>query len=143
MDNSKELQRVLGELLAALPEEARAGISIQYGFQTPINGPVDVVIHRNDEFMALGRFRTVNQQAGSGFSARFQLAMGYPDDCWYLFDFDGERMVLNDLSYDHPVDEYPESAVVGISRLLMRPEEWKSKEKKFQDMKLFIDLICK
>ena len=142
MEKTKEIQRIFNEVLGSLPEEARAGVSIQYGYSTPF-GTVDVVIHRNGECMALGRFRAVSKQAGSDFVSLYKLAMGFPEECWYYFDFDGERMVLNDLSLSHALDEYPESAAAGISRLLMHPEEWKSNEKKLLDMKRFVDLLHK
>jgi len=143
MVNTKELQSKFTELLGTLPEEAKAGISIQYEIETPLSGPIDVIIYRNDECMALGRFRSVIEKGTAGFPARYKLAMGFPEDCWYLFDYDGERMVLNDLTNDHPVDECPESAAAGLSHLLMHPEEWKNTQKKFRDMKSFVDALQK
>ena len=139
MLSTSELRSMFDRLLLELPESLRAELRIQYGYCNPLHGLIDVVIMRGDQCMALGRFRPVSEDAPSDFSDRFQMAMGYPADTWYLFDFDGERIVLNDLSMDDPEDEYSEATVSTLCRICTRPAEWKEEEKTLGEMKRFLE----
>lgn len=141
MKSTFELRSKFDCLLQELPEQTRQELSIEYGFASPLHGLIDVVIKKGGQCMALGRFHPVAAADPSGFSDRFRIAMGYPDDTWYLFDFDGENMVINDLSLNDPEDEYPESPEQGIRRLATTPEEWQAEEKKFQEMKQFLEAV--
>jgi hypothetical protein len=67
--------------------------------------------------------------------------MAYPDDTWYLFDYDGDSMLLNDLSLSDPMEELPDSPAEGLSRLVTIPAEWHAEQKKFQDMKNFLEAM--
>ncbi|MEY4586752.1 MAG: hypothetical protein RIT05_1170 [Bacteroidota bacterium] len=141
MKSTFELRSDFDRLLLALPESARQEISVDYGFCSPLHGHIDVVIRRGDQCMALGRFRPVSQEGPCNFSERFRLAMAYPDDTWYLFDYDGDSMLLNDLSLSDPMEELPDSPAEGLSRLVTIPAEWHAEQKKFQDMKNFLEAM--
>jgi hypothetical protein len=91
--------------------------------------------------MAIGRFRPVSEEGSSDFAERFRLAMGYPDDTWYLFDFDGQNMVINDLSLSDTMDEFPSTPDEGLRRLITTPDEWHADQKKFQEMKQFLEAV--
>lgn len=137
MVNTSALRSMLDRLLLELPESFRADLYLKYGHCSLLHGHIDVVIMRGDQCMALGRFRPVSEQAPSQFSERFWMAMGYPAGTWYLFDFDGERLVLNDLSLDDPEDEFTECAATGLRRLCTLPSKWKEDQKTLEDMKRF------
>jgi hypothetical protein len=141
MLNTAELRSTFDRLLLELPESFRSDVSIRYGYCSPLHGVIDVVITRGDQCMALGRFRPVSAEAPSGFSDRFTMAMGYPADTWYLFDFDGTRLVINDLSLTDPEDEFSTSVETDFRRLCSTPTEWKEGQKKFEDMKRFLDSL--
>jgi hypothetical protein len=141
MVNTSALRSMLDRLLLELPESLRAELRIKYGYCNPLHGLIDVVIMRGDQCMALGRFRPVSENAPSEFSERFRMAMGYPADTWYLFDFDGERIVLNDLSMDDPEDEFSEATVSTLRQLCTRPAEWKEEEKTQDEMKRFLEAM--
>jgi hypothetical protein len=141
MKTTFELRSLFDQLLMDLPPQTRSELSIEYGFYSPLHGSIDVVIRRGDQCMALGRFRRVSEENPSYFGDRFKLAMGYPEDTWYLFDFDGENMVINDLSLSDPADEFPAYPEEGLRRLITIPEEWHAEQKKFQDMKNFLEAM--
>ena len=141
MLSTSELRSMFDRLLLELPESLRAELRIQYGYCNPLHGLIDVVIMRGDQCMALGRFRPVSEEAPSEFSDRFQMAMGYPADTWYLFDFDVERIVLNDLSMDDPEDEYLKASTSTLRQLCTRPAEWKEEEKTLDEMKRFLEAM--
>ena len=65
--------------------------------------------------------------------------MGYPADTWYLFDFDGERMVINDLSKEDPEDEFTTCLETGLRRLCTLPSDWKEEQKTLDEMKRFLE----
>lgn len=69
------------------------------------------------------------------------MAMGYPADTWYLFDFDGEHLVINDLSLDEPLDEFTEPIETGLRRLCTLPADWKEEQKTLDDMKHFLEAM--
>ena len=141
MLSTSELRSMFDRLLLELPESLRAELRIQYGYCNPLHGLIDVVIMRGDQCMALGRFRPVSEDAPSYFSERFRMAMGYPADTWYLFDFDGERIVFNDLSLEDPLDEFSAATVSNLRRLCTRPAEWKEEEKTLEEMKRFLEAM--
>ncbi|MFM7671988.1 MAG: hypothetical protein ACKO6Q_05270 [Bacteroidota bacterium] len=130
---------MLDRLALALPASLRADLSIRFAHCSPLHGVIDVVITQGDQCMALGRFRPVSEEAPCSFGERFRMAMGYPADTWYLFDFDGERLVINDLSLDDPRDEFTDSIEVGLQRLCTRPDEWKEEQHTLDEMKRFLE----
>jgi len=139
MKSTFELRSAFDRLLQGLPEQTRQELSIEYGFASPLHGLIDVVIRREGQCMALGRFRPVSEELPSDFAERFRLAMGYPDDTWYLFDFNGENMVINDLSLSDPTDDFASCPEHGLRRLMMIPDEWHAEQKKFREMKQFLE----
>ena len=141
MKSTFELRSAFDRLLQELPEQIRQELSIEYGFASPLHGLIDVVIRKGGQCMALGRFRPVAEELPSDFAERFRLAMGYPDDTWYLFDYDGDNMVINDLSTSDPVDEFADCPEEGLRRLIMVPDEWHAEQKKFREMKQFLEAV--
>ena len=134
-----ELRSQFDRLLSSLPENIRMELSVTYFHCSTLHGITDVVIHRNGQCMALGRFRPVSEEPPSEFAARFQMAMGYPEDTWYLFDFDGERLVINDLSFDEPQDDFYTDLEQGVGRLTTLPALWRKEQKTLQEMRLFLE----
>lgn len=132
---------MLDRLAQSLPESIRADLSIEYAHCSTIHGVIDVIIRRGEQCMALGRFRPVSENEDSQFADRFRMAMGYPDDTWYLFDFDGEQMLINDLSLDDPQDDYTASLEEGLRRLCTTPADWKEEQKTLEDMKRFLEAM--
>lgn len=141
MLSTSEWRSQLDRLLLELPESFRADLSIQFGYCSPLHGVIDVVISRGDQCMALGRFRPVSENGPGAFGDRFRMAMGYPADTWYLFDFDGERLVINDLSLTDPMDEFPDSIENGFRRLCTLPADWREEQKTLGDMKRFLEAM--
>lgn len=141
MKSTFEIRSAFDRLLEGLPQYLRQEITVSYGYNSPLHGIIDVVIRKNDQCMAIGRFRKVNEEGPSDFSERFRLAMGYPDDTWYLFDYDGDSMVINDLSLSDPQDEFPICPEEGLRRFILLPDEWYAEQKKFQDMKNFLEAM--
>ena len=141
MKTTFEMRSLFDRLLENLPQQARQELIINYGYQSMLHGPIDVVIRRGDQCMAIGRFRPVSEEGSSDFAERFRLAMGYPDDTWYLFDFDGQNMVINDLSLSDPLDEFPCTPDEGLCRLITTPYEWHADQKKFHEMKQFLEAV--
>lgn len=141
MKSTSELRSMLDRLSLALPESIRTDLTIEYGHCSTIHGVIDVVIRLGEQCMALGRFRSVSEHEASQFADRFRMAMGYPDDTWYLFDFDGEQLLINDLSRDHPQDEITDSLESGLRRLCTVPAEWKEEQKTLEDMKRFLEAM--
>jgi len=139
MLSTSELRSMLDRLALALPPSLRADISIRYAHCSPLHGVIDVVIMRGDQCMGLGRFRPVSEEAPCSFGERFRMAMGYPADTWYLFDFDGERLVINDLSLDDPQDEFTDSLENGLRRLCTLPAVWKEEQQTLDEMKRFLE----
>jgi hypothetical protein len=134
-----ELRSQFDRLLSSLPENIRRDLSVTYFHCSTLHGITDVVIHRNGQCMALGRFRPVSEEPPSEFAARFQMAMGYPEDTWYLFDFDGERIVVNDLSLEEPQDDFYTYLEQGVGRLTTLPALWRKEQKTLQEMKMFLE----
>ena len=141
MQRTSELRSMLDRLLLELPESLRAELYIKYGHCSPLHGHIDVVIMRGDQCMALGRFHSVSDEPPSQFSERFRMAMGYPADTWYLFDYDGERMVINDLSEEDPEDEFTTCLETGLRLLCTLPSDWKEEQKTLDDMKRFLEAM--
>ena len=50
-------------------------------------------------------------------------------------------MVINDLSLSEPIDELPSTPEEGLRRLITIPEEWHADQKKFQEMKQFLEAV--
>ena len=136
-----EMRSLFDRLLKNLPQQTRKELTINYDYQSMLQGPIDVVIRRGDQCMAIGRFRPVSEEGSSDFAERFRLAMGYPDDTWYLFDYDGQNMVINDLSLSDPLDEFPSTPDEGLRRLITTPDEWHADQRKFQEMKQFLEAV--
>jgi hypothetical protein len=67
------------------------------------------------------------------------MAMGYPEDTWYLFDFDGERIVVNDLSLEEPQDDFYTDIEQALGRLTTLPTLWRKEQKTVQEMKMFLE----
>jgi len=134
-----ELRSQFDRLLSSLPDTIQSELSVTYFHCSTLHGITDVVIHRNGQCMALGRFRPVSEEPPSEFAARFQMAMGYPEDTWYLFDFDGERIVVNDLSLEEPQDDFYTDLEQGVGRLTTLPALWRKEQKTLQEMKMFLE----
>jgi len=141
MKSTSELRSMLDRLALALPEPIRADLSIEYGHCSTIHGVIDVVIRRGEQCMALGRFRPVSEHEASQFADRFRMAMGYPDDTWYLFDFDGEQLLINDLSLDNPQDDLTDALESGLRRLCTVPAQWREEQETMEDMKRFLEAM--
>lgn len=141
MLNTAELRSMIDRHIGELPESMRSEITIRYGHCSPLHGAIDIVITRGGQCMALGRLRPVVEGAPSGFADLFRMAMGYPADTWYLFDFDGKNLIINDLSLSDPVDEFTNEVASGFKRLCSTPTEWKEEQKMFEDMKRFLDAM--
>jgi len=141
MLSTSDLRSMLDRLLLVLPVSLRSDLSIRYGHCSTLHGVIDVVITRGDQCMALGRFRPVSETAPSCFGDRFRMAMGYPTDTWYLFDFDGTRMVINDLSVEDPEDLFTDSPEDGLRRLCTVPAEWREEQNTLEDMKRFLEAM--
>ena len=118
MKTTFEIRSLFDKLIQELPEKTRQELSVRYNYSSILHGTIDVIIERGNQCMALGRFRTVSEESPSDFCERFRQAMGYPDDTWYLFDYDGKNMVINDLSLSEPVDEFPATPEEGLRRLI-------------------------
>lgn len=132
-----EFDRYLKKLSAsAFPE-----LSVQYDHPTRFGDTIDVVLSIGDTFMALGRFcpTTVNKKGGT--LDRLRLATLFPEDVWYIFDFDGTHIVINDLSDTTPNDEYPATVEEGLNRLCTLPLEWKEMQDTAMKMKRFLELL--
>ena len=141
MKTTFEIRSLFDSMLKDLSGLIKEGITIRYNYSSALHGTIDVIIQRGNQCMALGRFRTVSEDSPSDFSERFRLAMGYPEDTWYLFDYDGKNMVINDLSLSEPTDEFPSCPQEGLRRLITTPEEWHADQKKFQEMKQFLEAV--
>jgi maltodextrin utilization protein YvdJ len=141
MKTTFEIRSLFDKLIQELPEKTRQELSVRYNYSSILHGTIDVIIERGNQCMALGRFRTVSEESPSDFCERFRQAMGYPDDTWYLFDYDGKNMVINDLSLSEPVDEFPATLEEGLRRLITTPDEWHADQKKFQEMKQFLEAV--
>ena len=141
MQSTFDLRSRFDRLLSALPQNIRTELSVEYFHCSTLYGLTDVVIRRNGQCMALGRFRMVSAELPSDFGARFKTAMGYPDDTWYLFDFDGERIVVNDLSLDDPQDDFYDDPTEAVNRLITLPALWRKEQKTLQEMKLFLEAM--
>ncbi len=141
MLSTSEMRSMLDRQLLDLSDSLRADLTIEYAHCSPLHGLIDVVIMRGNQCMALGRFRPVSESAPSDFAERFRMAMGYPADTWYLFDFDGEHLVINDLSLDEPLDEFTEPIETGLRRLCTLPADWKEEQKTLDDMKHFLEAM--
>ena len=141
MKSTFEIRSAFDRLLNELSQQTRKELSISYGYNSPLHGMIDVVIRKNGQCMAVGRFKKVDEEGHSDFAERFRIAMGYPDDTWYLFGYDGKKMVINDLSLSDPIDDFPSCAEEGLRRLIMLPEEWHAEQKKLQDMKNFLEAM--
>jgi hypothetical protein len=136
-----ELRAQLEQMLNDLGFEPDAKPQIRFLDHHLPNILMDVAIYLDGECLALGRFHPVKQWdiTGEDFTQRFCAAMSYPDDAWYLFDFDGERMVINDLSLKEPVNDHPDSLASGMRRLTMLPAKWREEQKKLDEMLRFVE----
>lgn len=126
MNNKNDILKCFEKAMQALPQALLAETNIQFDYHNPIHGDIDVILFRNGACIALGRFCAVDNQKKGVFSDRFKMAMGYPGEPWYLFDFDGNTIVFNDLSYNVPVDEKSNDIERTLRRLLTLPVEWRT-----------------
>lgn len=141
MKTTFEIRSLFDSMAKELSGLIKEEVTIRYNYSSVLHGTIDVIIQRGNQCMALGRFRTVTEDSPSDFSERFRLAMGYPEDTWYLFDYDGKNMVINDLSLSEPVDEFQNSPEEGLRRLISTPDEWHADQNKFQEMKQFLEAM--
>lgn len=141
MKSILEIRSALDRLSSVLPESIKRDLILDYSLHNTLHGIIDVVIKRGNQCMAIGRFCPVSEKNSNGFSLRFNIAMGYPNATWYLFDYDGERMLINDLSREEPLDEYPESIESGFRRLCTLPAEWRAEQSTLEDMKRYLEAV--
>lgn len=146
MLTKNEIQKVLNNVLAEMPADLREGLKVEFDLHQPLHGTIDVVFSKGKECLAMGKFQDVREHTNrtereQDFMGRFKMAMGYFTEPWYLFGFDGEKLVINDLSNHDYKDEFPNSLQMGIRRLLMLPEKWKAEQKTIDDMLRYIEAI--
>jgi hypothetical protein len=65
MQSTFELRSRFDRLLSALPQNIRTELSVEYFHCSTLYGLTDVVIRRNGQCMALGRFRIVSAELPS------------------------------------------------------------------------------
>lgn len=146
MLSKQELQEKLSTIINAMPEHIKQGISVEFDRHQPLHGTIDVIILKGDECLALGRYQEVRNynsvtERETDFMNRFKMAMGYHTEPWYLFGFDGEKLVINDLSNHKYEDDFPATLESGIRKLLMTPQEFLAEHKTINDMKRFLDAL--
>jgi hypothetical protein len=141
MLSTRQLCSQVEHLVNGLGLPAESNLEIRFFDREVPRIVADVAIYIDDECMALGRFCPVKELdiTGEDFTQRFCMAMSYPEDAWYLFDFDGEKMVVNDLSLTDPINDHPPSLESGFRRLATLPSEWHAEQKKLDEMLRFVE----
>jgi hypothetical protein len=141
MISTEQLRSQVERLVNGLGLPAESNLEIRFFDREVPRILADVAIYLGDECMALGRFSPVkvNDISGEDFTQRFCMAMSYPEDAWYLFDFDGEKMVINDLSLTDPINDHPPTLESGFRRLTTLPSEWQAEQKKLDEMLRFVE----
>ncbi len=141
MISTRQLRSQIERLVNGLGFPAESNLEIRFFDREVPRIQADVALYLGDECMALGRFCPVKELdiTGEDFTQRFCMAMSYPEDAWYLFDFDGEKMVVNDLSLTDPINDHPPSLESGFRRLTTLPSEWHAEQKKLDEMLGFVE----
>jgi hypothetical protein len=143
MISTRQLRSQVERLVNGLGLPAESNLEIRFFDREVPRILADVAIYLGDECMALGRFCPVKELdiTGEDFTQRFCMAMSYPEDTWYLFDFDGEKMVVNDLSLTDPINDHPPTLESGFRRLTTLPSEWQAEQKKLDEMLRFVECM--
>ena len=144
---SKEiLQNKFIQAINELPDELKTDLIIQFDQGKPMYGMIDVVIYKGDQCMALGKFQPIIKMENpyknnQDFSVRFNMAMGYHTEPWYLFGFNGDALVINDMSQSTPEDSYPDNLGSGLRRLCTLPKQWHAEQQTLKDMRRYLDAL--
>ena len=143
MISTRQLRSQIERLVNGLGLPAESNLEIRFFDREVPRIRADVALYLGEECMALGRFCPVKECdiTGEDFTQRFCMAMSYPEDAWYLFDFDGEKMVINDLSHSDPINDHPSSLESGFRRLLMNTTDWHAEQKKLDEMLRFVEAM--
>lgn len=140
---TEQLRSQVERLVNGLGLPAESNLEIRFFDREVPRILADVAIYLGEECMALGRFCPVKELdiTGEDFTQRFCMAMSYPEDAWYLFDFDGEKIVINDLSLTDPINDHPSALESGFKRLLTQPSVWHAEQKKLDEMLRFVECM--
>ena len=143
MADKLQLRSEFDRYLKKLSASSYPELSVQYDYPSRFGDTIDVVLSIGDTIMALGRFcpPAGNKKGGVGTLERLRLATLFPEDVWYVFDFDGTRIVINDLSDTTANDACPATIEEGLNRLCTLPLEWKEMEDTVMKMKRFLELL--
>ena len=143
MISTEQLRSQVERLVNGLGLPAESNLEIRFFDREVPRVRADVALYLSEERMALGRFCPVKEHdiTGEDFTQRFCMAMSYPEDAWYLFDFDGEKMVVNDLSLTDPINDHPPTLESGFRRLTTLPAEWQAEQKKLDEMFRFVECM--
>ena len=146
MLSKQELQTAFNKVLSEMPRKYLESVTVEFDRHQPLHGTIDVIISRGKICLAMGKFQEVKRhnnttEREADFVGRFKMAMGYFTEPWYLFGFDGENLVINDLSVHTYADEYPETIWLGIKRLIMLPEEWREEQETIADMQRYLNTL--
>jgi hypothetical protein len=141
MISTEQLRSQVERLVNGLGLPAESNLELRFFDREVPRVRADVAIYLGNECMALGRFCPVRELdiTSEDFTQRFCMAMSYPEDAWYLFDFDGEKMVVNDLSLTDPINDHPPTLESGFRRLTTLPSEWHAEQKKLDEMLRFVE----
>lgn len=132
--------------LKLLPESFKENLRIEINIGNSLHGFIDIVLYNGEDCMALGFFQESVKanditEKKKQFSIRFNRAMGFHTEPWYLFGFDGNDLVINDLSFFNTTDEYPTSLDAGIRRICTLPKKWHAERKILDDMQRYLEAI--
>jgi hypothetical protein len=143
MISTEQLRSQVERLVNGLGLPAESNLELRFFDREVPRVRADVAIYLGNECMALGRFCPVRELdiTSEDFTQRFCMAMSYPEDAWYLFDFDGEKMVVNDLSLTDPINDHPPTLESGFRRLTTLPSEWQAEQKKLDEMLRFVECM--
>lgn len=120
MRTKKEIQQIFQTLYLQLPGIFRLQTQIIYDVENTAHGTIDVVLVKDGECMAIGRFRELENKQ-EAFVNRFNLAMGFEGEPWFLFDFDGEKIAYNDLNVTIPQEEVKTMNLAVMLSLFKKP----------------------
>jgi|GEM_PF-632644 len=146
MINKEQLREMFEAQLKLLPTRFKDDLRIEFNVGNSLHGFIDLIIYKGSDCMALGFFQE-SVQANSYaekqklFSNRFNRAMGYHVEPWYLFGFNGHAFVINDLSLNRATDEFPSSVESGLRRLCTIPKQWHAEMKLLEDMQRYLNTI--
>lgn len=146
MPRKEQLQPMFHRLLSGLSPERQQSIRIVYDAGHPLREKTDLLIYVGNTLMAAGnwspfiagRLSTIHDEAFTSYCSKLMSLESIP---WYLFEFDGEHLLIYDLSEEEPRAIITADLIRGIRQLCTVPTDWKNQQHEFTARQQYVQTL--